>query len=120
MPLKKLLVSNLFLIALSILFIINITLSSAVKANEIKSHVQKKSLPIFYRLAFMTGHVEAGIELYKLNELKMAAPHLLHPVSEIHIAERKGLDKLGFKGNIDSAIFVSLSSKIVPVPNVFT
>lgn len=112
MPLKKLLVSNLFLIALSILFAINITLSSAVKANEIKSHVEKKSLPIFYRLAFMTGHVEAGIELYKLNELKMAAPHLLHPVSEIHIAERKGLDKLGFKGNIFKQVSSSLENNL--------
>ena len=112
MPLKKLFSSNLFFIALSVIFFINISLPCAVKANEMKSHMGEKSLPIFYRLAFMSGHVEAGIELYKLNKLKMAAPHLLHPVSEIHIAERKGLNKLGFKENIFKQVSSSLENNL--------
>ncbi len=59
------------------------------------------TLPLPKRLAFMTGHVEAGLALYRAGELKMAAPHLLHPVSETHAAEREGLDAHGF----DAALF---------------
>lgn len=62
------------------------------------AHVDKQmeSLPVPFRLAFMTGHVRAGMALYRAGELQMAAPHLLHPVSETHNAERVGLDELGF------------------------
>ena len=55
------------------------------------------TLPLPKRLAFMSGHVQAGLALYRAGEAEMAAPHLLHPVSETHEAERKGLDKLGFE-----------------------
>lgn len=65
-------------------------------------------LPIEKRLAFMSGHVEAGMELYKLNKLKMAAPHLLHPVSETHKSEKKNLDELGF----DSKVFEKVSQSL--------
>jgi hypothetical protein len=67
--------------------------------------MQMELLPMPFRLAFMTGHVRAGIALYRAGELQMAAPHLLHPVSETHAAERVGLDKLGF----DSAPFDQVS-----------
>ncbi|MGB6228762.1 MAG: hypothetical protein WBF53_01375, partial [Litorimonas sp.] len=59
------------------------------------------TLPRSHRLAFMMGHVEAGLSLYRAGQPDMAAPHLLHPVSETHAAEREGLEELGF----DAALF---------------
>ena len=56
-----------------------------------------EALPIPMRLAFMSGHVRAGLALYRAGELEMAAPHLLHPVSEMHARERTGLLTLGFQ-----------------------
>lgn len=64
------------------------------------------------RLAFMTGHVEAGLALYRAGELQMAAPHLLHPVSETHAAEREGLDALGFEGALFEAVSEALDSGV--------
>ncbi len=66
------------------------------------------ALPLPQRLAFMTGHVEAGLALYRAGEPGMAAPHLLHPVSETHAAEREGLDALGF----DAAVFEQVSQAL--------
>lgn len=54
------------------------------------------ALPLPQRLAFMSGHVAAGIALYRAGESEAAAPHLMHPVSESHASERAGLEKLGF------------------------
>ena len=54
------------------------------------------ALPLPQRLAFMSGHVAAGIALYRAGESEAAAPHLLHPVSETHADERAGLADLGF------------------------
>ena len=65
-------------------------------------------LPPEFRLAFMTGHVKAGLALYRLGELDMAAPHLLHPVSETHKQERMGLEKFGF----NSAPFIQVSEAL--------
>lgn len=62
------------------------------------------------RLAFMTGHVKAGLALYRAGEAEMAAPHLLHPVSETHEAEREGLDKLGFKASLFETVSEALES----------
>lgn len=66
------------------------------------------TLPLPKRLAFMSGHVEAGLALYRAGEPEMAAPHLLHPVSETHAAEREGLDALGF----DAAVFEEVSTAL--------
>jgi hypothetical protein len=66
------------------------------------------SLPRPLRLAFMAGHVRAGIALYRAGELEMAAPHLLHPVSETHQAEREGLEGLGF----DRSLYVRVSGAL--------
>lgn len=66
------------------------------------------TLPLPKRLAFMTGHVEAGLALYRAGEPGMAARHLLHPVSETHAAEREGLDQLGF----DGALFEEVSKAL--------
>jgi len=60
------------------------------------------------RLAFMSGHVEAGLALYRAGQTKMAAPHLLHPVSETHASERVGLDALGFNGAVFEAVSTAL------------
>lgn len=66
------------------------------------------TLPLPKRLAFMSGHVEAGLALYRAGEPLMAAPHLLHPVSETHEAERAGLDALGF----DASLFEVVSQAL--------
>ena len=78
---------------------------TAVAANE--TH-ETNDLPLEFRLAFMTGHVKAGLALYRLGELDMAAPHLLHPVSETHKLERMGLEKFGF----NSAPFIKVSEAL--------
>ena len=66
------------------------------------------TLPVENRLAFMRGHVEAGLALYRAGAPEQAAPHLLHPVSETHAEERAGLDELGFKGDL----FVEISNAL--------
>lgn len=65
-------------------------------------------LPMPKRLAFMAGHVEAGLSLYRAGEPEMAAVHLLHPVSETHAKERVGIDKLGFKGSLFEVVSKAL------------
>ena len=67
-----------------------------------------ETLELSKRLAFMSGHVEAGLALYRANEPKMAAPHLLHPVSETHEAERAGLEELGFDPSLFEAVSKAL------------
>ncbi|MEM9014466.1 MAG: hypothetical protein AAGB02_05095 [Pseudomonadota bacterium] len=69
-----------------------------------------ESLPLPNRLAFMTGHVEAGLALYRAGAPEMAAPHLLHPVSETHQSERSGLDALGFDASIFEAVSEALEN----------
>ncbi len=66
------------------------------------------ALSVEQRLVFMAGHVEAGLALYRAGESEMAAPHLMHPVSETHAGERAGLDALGF----DPAPFESVSAAL--------
>ncbi|MFK8053066.1 MAG: hypothetical protein AB8F65_08825 [Woeseiaceae bacterium] len=79
-----------------------------IKSMETGSEHDAGALPLPKRLAFMTGHVEAGLAVYRAGEPEMAAPHLLHPVSETHAAERAGLDQLGFDGEL----FVRLSAAL--------
>ena len=67
-----------------------------------------ETMPVQNRLAFMRGHVEAGLALYRAGAPDEAAPHLLHPVSETHAAERAGLDDLGFDGDL----FVEISESL--------
>ncbi|MCG8440782.1 MAG: hypothetical protein MI723_03145 [Caulobacterales bacterium] len=66
------------------------------------------ALPLPQRLAFMSGHVAAGLSLYRAGDPEAAAPHLLHPVSETHEAERQGLDALGF----DAGLFETVSAAL--------
>lgn len=74
------------------------------------SHDDMETLPREYRLAFMMGHVEAGLSLYRAGEPEMAAPHLLHPVSETHASEREGLDVLGFNADLFETVSDALKS----------
>jgi hypothetical protein len=41
----------------------------------------------------------------------MAAPHLLHPVSETHKKEREGIDKIGFNGSLFEQVSAALEAK---------
>jgi len=61
---------------------------------------EMETLPVEKRVAFMSGHVVAGLKLFRAGAPDQAAKHLLHPVSETHEAERAGINKLGFKGEI--------------------
>ena len=64
------------------------------------------------RVAFMRGHVEAGLALYRAGEPQMAAPHLMHPVSETHADERAGLAELGFDASLFEAVSEALESGV--------
>jgi hypothetical protein len=66
------------------------------------------TLSVEQRLVFMAGHVEAGLALYRAGESEMAAPHLMHPVSETHADERAGLEAIGF----DPAPFEAVSASL--------
>ncbi|MBB4659400.1 hypothetical protein [Parvularcula dongshanensis] len=68
------------------------------------------ALPLPDRLAFMSGHVAAGLALYRADEPQMAARHLLHPISETHAAERAGLDALGFEPALFEEVSASLEA----------
>lgn len=67
---------------------------------QAQEHEEHAALALPLRLAFMSGHVEAGLALYRAGHPEMAARHLLHPVSETHASEREGLDALGFDGDL--------------------
>jgi hypothetical protein len=86
--------------------------TSAIVAESVEAvegeHGEVLSLP--KRLAFMSGHVQAGLALYRAGEPDMAAPHLLHPVSETHASERAGLNTLGFEADLFEAVSQALSA----------
>ena len=60
------------------------------------------------RLVLMMGHVAAGMELYRSGEYEMAAPHLMHPISETHKKEREGFQEMG----LDVVTFVLVSTAL--------
>lgn len=62
------------------------------------------------RVAFMAGHVEAGLALYRAGEYEAAAKHMKHPVSESHASEREGLAELGFDPAPYEAVSASLAA----------
>ena len=77
-----------------------------------KSSVEQKNvLPMPLRLAFMSGHVSAGIALYHAGEFKMAASHLMHPVSETHADERFGLNDIGFNQEIFESVSAAMETQ---------
>ena len=93
-----------------------VSLISAKAVSDNDEHVME-SLPLHFRLAFMRGHVEAGLALYRANEFEMAAPHLLHPVSETHELERAGLEQLGLNSDLFVLVSEALEAK-EPAANV--
>ena len=66
-------------------------------------------LSVEKRIAFMSGHVEAGLALYRAGKPEQASKHLLHPVSETHQEERAGIDALGFTPEVFKAVSRALS-----------
>ena len=60
------------------------------------------------RLVLMMGHVAAGMELYRSGEYEMAAPHLMHPISETHKKEREGFQEMG----LDVVTFALVSTAL--------
>ena len=81
---------------------------AVIEDTHTAGHSEIGQLPIEKRVAFMAGHVQAGIALYRAGAPDQAAPHLLHPVSETHQAERAGIDALGF----DQSIFIAVSEAL--------
>ena len=69
-----------------------------------------ESLAVEIRVACMSGHVEAGLALYRAGAPGQAAKHLLHPVSEMHQAERAGIDALGFEEQIFKSVSAALEA----------
>jgi hypothetical protein len=74
---------------------------------EMKGHAMM-ALPVEKRVAFMSGHVVAGLALFRAGAPDQAAKHLLHPVSETHQAERAGIDALGFTPKVFEAVSKAL------------
>lgn len=66
------------------------------------------ALPVEKRVAFMSGHVAAGLALYRAGAPGEAAQHLLHPVSETHASERAGIDALGFEASVFEQVSTAL------------
>ena len=71
-------------------------------------HHDMETLPVEKRVAFMSGHVEAGLALFRAGAPDQAAQHLLHPVSETHASERAGIDALGFEPAVFEAVSKAL------------
>ena len=86
--------------------------SQTLIAHSVASHGSDDgmaTLAVEKRVAFMSGHVEAGLALYRAGAPDQAAKHLLHPVSETHAAERSGIDGLGFTAEIFEAVSEALA-----------
>jgi hypothetical protein len=71
---------------------------------EMQEDHSMETLPVEKRIAFMSGHVEVGLALYRAGKPDQAAQHLMHPVSEMHQAERAGIDALGFNAEVFKAV----------------
>ncbi len=101
-------------LALSAFVLVTVGCQSGDDAPQMNmsEHENHDALPLPKRLAFMTGHVEAGMALYRAGHPQMAAKHLLHPVSETHAAERVGLDKLGFDGALFEKVSAALDAGV--------
>ncbi|HAN31409.1 MAG TPA: hypothetical protein DCQ06_07410, partial [Myxococcales bacterium] len=75
-----------------------------------EGHENMAKLPVDKRVAFMSGHVATGLSLYRAGAPDQAAKHLLHPVSETHQAERKGIDALGVKAELFKSVSKALDA----------
>lgn len=80
--------------------------SKKKEAQKVEMHKDHSmgTLPVEKRIAFMSGHVEVGLALYRAGKPDQAAQHLMHPVSEMHQAERSGIDALGFNAEVFKSV----------------
>ena len=83
--------------------------NSNSKNHEMHDSHAMETLTVEKRIAFMSGHVEAGLALYRAGKPEQAAKHLLHPVSEMHEAERVGIDSLGFNAEVFKSVSKALA-----------
>ena len=98
-----------FSISLIVVAACGVDQNSKSNSSEVEaSHLDMTVLPVEKRVAFMSGHVEAGLALYRAGAPDQAAKHLLHPVSETHEAERAGIDALGFEQDLFIAVSEAL------------
>ena len=98
-----------FLIGISCLVVMNKSFCEDLNEEfltTIEGNIEE--LPPQHRLAFISGHVAAGIFLYRAGHLSEASKHLMHPASETHKAERVGLESEG----LDIERFETISRSI--------
>jgi len=86
----------------------NATATNDMAPHDEHSEHKMETLAVEKRVAFMSGHVEAGLALYRAGAPDQAAKHLLHPVSETHATERAGIDALGFTADVFESVSKSL------------
>lgn len=75
-----------------------------LQKEEMHEDHSMETLSVENRIAFMSGHVEVGLALYRAGKPDQAAQHLMHPVSEMHQAERAGIDALGFNPEVFKSV----------------
>ena len=98
-----------FLIGISCLIVMNNSFCENLNEGFLTTiERNKEELPPQHRLALISGHVAAGIFLYRSGRLSEASKHLMHPVSETHKAERVGLESEG----LDIGRFETISRSI--------
>lgn len=72
--------------------------------------LQMQALPVEKRVALLSGHVAAGLALYRAGVAEDAAVHLSHPVSEAHADEVAGFEALGFRPELFRQILDELEA----------
>ena len=98
-----------FLIGISCLTVMNKSFCEELNEGLLTTREKNiEELPPQHRLAFISGHVAAGIFLYRAGRLSEASKHLMHPASETHKAERIGLEREG----LDIERFETISRSI--------
>ena len=103
-------IKNIKIIGLLTLLLANCKVPEDKGSDDAKSggNHSMQTLSVEKRIAFMSGHVEAGLALYRAGKPDQAAQHLLHPVSETHEAERAGIDSLGFRPEVFKSVSKAL------------
>lgn len=72
--------------------------------------LQMQVLPVEKRLALLSGHVAAGLALYRAGVADDASVHLSHPVSDAHADEVAGFKALGFRPELFRQILDELDA----------
>ena len=103
-------IRKIFIFFISSIFLVSCSDDGTDRDNQIPHdfNYDMNDLDQSLRIVLMMGHVAAGMELYRQGELTMAAPHLLHPISETHKKEREGFQEMG----LDVVSFVLVSTAL--------